>query len=84
MGIQPGGDAGFISRRSTRSDFLDSEHGPMRSRSGGLVIECLRQPEFVLMIARQVRAFCQKIMNLVSEKFCNWIIMRRSVNLRSE
>ncbi len=21
---------------------------------------------------------------LVSEKFCNWIIMRRSVNLRSE
>ncbi len=28
----------------------------------------------------------KKIMNedLVSEKFCNWIIMRRSVNLRSE
>ncbi len=28
--------------------------------------------------------FLKELLKLASEKFCNWIIMRRSVNLRSE
>ncbi len=49
------------------------------TQSPPMTIEALKK---ILQIAVGERP--PGLMDLVSEKFCNWIIMRRSVNLRSE